>query len=105
MSAPPNQRIVVIAIRLLMMDWNMVNAANGGVLMDKTLAFGTREGVGTSRVVSKVGAFDNIRLENQLTKLASLVRQLAVGQHQQITQPVCGICASVEHPTNMCPTL
>ncbi|RDX96338.1 hypothetical protein CR513_21010, partial [Mucuna pruriens] len=37
-------------------------------------------------------------------ELTSLLRQLVVGQHQQNTQ-VCGICTSVEHPTDMCPTL
>ncbi|RDX75887.1 hypothetical protein CR513_44173, partial [Mucuna pruriens] len=80
---------------LLMMDRNMVDVASGGALMDKTPAvarhlisnmasntqqFGTRGGVVTSRV-------------------------LAVGQHQQNTKQVCGICTSVEHPTEMCPTL
>ncbi|RDY08838.1 hypothetical protein CR513_06887, partial [Mucuna pruriens] len=83
----------------------------GGALMDKTpvaarhfisnMASNTqwyeiKGGVDTSKVVSE-------RLENQLTELTSLVRQLTVGQHQQATQSVCGICTSVEHPTNMCP--
>ncbi|RDY06207.1 hypothetical protein CR513_09850, partial [Mucuna pruriens] len=78
---------------LMMMDRNMIDAASGGALMDKTLAvarhlisnmasntqqFGTR-GVTTSRMVNKVGVIDNLRLENQLTELISLVRQLAVG--------------------------
>ncbi|RDX78971.1 hypothetical protein CR513_40666, partial [Mucuna pruriens] len=87
--------------RLLMMDQNMVDVASGGALMDKTPAairhlisnmasntqqFGTRGGAGTSRVVSKVGAFENLRLENQLIELTSLVRQLAIAQHQQNTQ-------------------
>ncbi|RDY08196.1 hypothetical protein CR513_07615, partial [Mucuna pruriens] len=57
-----------------------------------TQQFGVR-GADTSRVVS------------ELTKLTSLMRQLAVGQHQQVVQRVCGICTSVEHPTDMCPTL
>ncbi|RDX98429.1 hypothetical protein CR513_18646, partial [Mucuna pruriens] len=36
-----------------------------------------------------------------LTELTSLVRQLAVGQHQAaIAMKVCGICTSVEHPTD-----
>ncbi|RDY11559.1 hypothetical protein CR513_03750, partial [Mucuna pruriens] len=49
---------------------------------------------------------DNLRLENQLTELTSLVRQLAIGQHQPIAAvKACGICTSVEHPTDMCPTL
>ncbi|RDX70237.1 hypothetical protein CR513_50540, partial [Mucuna pruriens] len=45
-------------------------------------------------------------MENQLAELTSLVRQLAVRQ-QQITMAakIYGICTSVEHPTDMCPTL
>ncbi|RDY05532.1 hypothetical protein CR513_10622, partial [Mucuna pruriens] len=37
-------------------------------------------------MVNEIGVVDNLRLENQLTELTSLVRQL-------------------EHPTDMCPTL
>ncbi|RDX83945.1 hypothetical protein CR513_35084, partial [Mucuna pruriens] len=98
----------------------MIGAASGGALIDKTLAiarhlisnmtnntqqFGIR-GAGPSRMVNEVGAIDNLRLEKQLTKLTSLVRQLAVGQHQpSMAAIVCGICTSMEHPTDMCPTL
>ncbi|RDY13524.1 hypothetical protein CR513_01545, partial [Mucuna pruriens] len=57
-------------------------------------------------MVNEIGAVDNLRLENQLTELTSLVRQLAVGQHQpSIVARVCGICTSMEHPTDMCPAL
>ncbi|RDX95400.1 hypothetical protein CR513_22101, partial [Mucuna pruriens] len=56
--------------------------------------------------MNEIGAVDNLRLENQLTELTSLVRQLAVGQHQpNIAARVCGICTSMENPTDMCPTL
>ncbi|RDX82893.1 hypothetical protein CR513_36257, partial [Mucuna pruriens] len=74
--------------RLLMMDQNMVDVTSGGALMDKTpkiarhLISNMARGTSTSRVVSEVGSFDNLRLDNQLTKLTSLVRQLTVGQHQ-----------------------
>ncbi|RDY13141.1 hypothetical protein CR513_01976, partial [Mucuna pruriens] len=80
---------------LLMIDRNMVNSARGGALMDKTPAttrhfisymFGIRGGVVTSRVVSEVNVFDNLRLDNQLMEITSLVRQLTIGQHQQNTQ-------------------
>ncbi|RDX95396.1 hypothetical protein CR513_22096, partial [Mucuna pruriens] len=99
------------------MDRSMIDAASGGALMDKTPTttrllisnmasntqqFKVRGGTSTSRNVSEVNTFDSQRLENQLTELTSLVRQLAVSQHQQVVQ---GICASVEHPTDMCPTL
>ncbi|RDY09887.1 hypothetical protein CR513_05676, partial [Mucuna pruriens] len=57
-------------------------------------------------MVNEIGAIDNLRLDNQLTELTSLVRQLAIGQHQpNIVARVYGICTSVEHPTDMCPTL
>ncbi|RDX82552.1 hypothetical protein CR513_36640, partial [Mucuna pruriens] len=45
-------------------------------------------------MVNEIGAASNQRLENQLTELTSLVRQLAYG-----------ICTSVEYPTDLCPTL
>ncbi|RDX69646.1 hypothetical protein CR513_51212, partial [Mucuna pruriens] len=102
------------------MDRSMIDEASRGALMDKTPVaarhlisnmasntqqFGVR-GPSPSRLVSEIGAASNQRLENQLTKLTSLVRQHAVGQHQPaLAAKVCGICTSVEHPTDMCPTL
>ncbi|RDX82550.1 hypothetical protein CR513_36638, partial [Mucuna pruriens] len=57
-------------------------------------------------MVNEIDAIDNLRLENQLTQLTSLIRKLTVGQHQpSIVAKVCGICTSTEHPINMCPTL
>ncbi|RDY01345.1 hypothetical protein CR513_15343, partial [Mucuna pruriens] len=98
----------------------MIDAASGGALMDKTPTaarhlisnmasntqqFGTR-GTIAPRMVNEIGTIDNPRLENQLTELTSLVRQLAIGQNQLIAAvKTCGICTSVEHPTDMCPTL
>ncbi|RDX97063.1 hypothetical protein CR513_20208, partial [Mucuna pruriens] len=105
---------------LSMMDRSMIDAANGGALMDKipvaarhlisnrasnTQQFGIR-GTNPSRPVNEIGAASNQRLENQLTKLTSLVRQLAVSQHHPaMAAKICGICTSVEHPTDLCPTL
>ncbi|RDX98410.1 hypothetical protein CR513_18662, partial [Mucuna pruriens] len=105
---------------LSLMDRSMIDAASGGALMDKTPAaarhlisnmagntqqFGIR-GPSQSRMVNEIGAASNQRLENQLTELTSLVRQLAVRQHQPaLAAKVCGICTSVEHPTDMCSTL
>ncbi|RDX99939.1 hypothetical protein CR513_16933, partial [Mucuna pruriens] len=107
-------------ISLTMMDQSMIEAASGGALMDKmpaasrhpisnmasnTQQFGIR-GVGQPRMVNEIGVVDNLRLKNQLTELTSWVRQLAIGQHQpSIAARVYGICTSMEHPTNMCPTL
>ncbi|RDX83986.1 hypothetical protein CR513_35027, partial [Mucuna pruriens] len=70
---------------------SMIDAASGGALMDNTpvvarhlisnMASNTQQfgirGVGPFQMVNEI-----VQLENQLTKLTSLVRQLAVGQHQ-----------------------
>ncbi|RDY00192.1 Retrovirus-related Pol polyprotein, partial [Mucuna pruriens] len=105
---------------LSLMDRSMIDAASGRALMDKTptaarhlisnMASNTQQfgirGPSQTRMVNEIGAASNQRLENQLTELTSLVRQLAVGQHQPaMAAKVCGICTSVEHPTDMCPTL
>ncbi|RDY13312.1 hypothetical protein CR513_01779, partial [Mucuna pruriens] len=90
---------------LPMMDRSMIDAAIGGALMDKT-SVATRHLI--SNMASNTQQF-GIRRANQsrmLTELTSLVRQLVVGQHQpSVVARVCGICTSVEHPTDMCPTL
>ncbi|RDY02037.1 hypothetical protein CR513_14556, partial [Mucuna pruriens] len=87
---------------LMMMDQNMIDATSGGALMDKTptvarhlisnMASNAQQ-LGTKGAVIKI---DNLRLENQLTKLTSLVRQLAFRQHQRVHR---------KHPTDMCPAL
>ncbi|RDY06177.1 hypothetical protein CR513_09872, partial [Mucuna pruriens] len=107
-------------ISLTMMDRSMIDVISGGAMMDKTptttrhlisnMASNTQQfgirGAVPSRMVNGVALVDNLRLENQLTELTSLVRQLAVGKHQpSIAARVCGICTFVEHPTDMCPTL
>ncbi|RDX63958.1 hypothetical protein CR513_57548, partial [Mucuna pruriens] len=96
---------------LSMMDRSMIDAASGGALMDKTPAaarhlisnmasntqqFGIR-GPNQPRMVNEIGVASNQRLENQLTELTSLVRQLVVGLPTSH--------GSEEHPTDMCPTL
>ncbi|RDX93862.1 hypothetical protein CR513_23824, partial [Mucuna pruriens] len=95
---------------LSMMDKSMIDAASGGALMDKTSAAARHL---ISNMASNTEQFgirrpsqSRMRLENQLTELTSLVRQLAVRQHQPaLVAKVCGLCTSVEHPTDMCPTL
>ncbi|RDX80668.1 hypothetical protein CR513_38762, partial [Mucuna pruriens] len=64
--------------RLLLMDQNMIDAASEGALMYKTPI-----NLGSEDEPAPQKTFDNQRLENQLTELTSLVRQPAVGQHQQ----------------------
>ncbi|RDX90027.1 hypothetical protein CR513_28152, partial [Mucuna pruriens] len=57
-------------------------------------------------MVNEVGMINNSRLENQLTELTSLVKELVIGQHQPIAVvKACGICTSVEHPIDMCSIL
>ncbi|RDY10088.1 hypothetical protein CR513_05448, partial [Mucuna pruriens] len=102
------------------MDRSMIDAASEGALMDKTPAaarhlifnmasntqqFGIK-GPSQSRIVNEIGTASNLRLENQLSELTSLVRQLVAGQHlSNMAAKVCGICTFVEHPTDLCPTL
>ncbi|RDX95745.1 hypothetical protein CR513_21688, partial [Mucuna pruriens] len=80
---------------LIVIDRSMINASIGGALMDKTPAktrnlisnmasnnqqFGAR-GVVVSRVENEVVVADKQRLENKITELTSLIRQLAIGQY------------------------
>ncbi|RDX71861.1 hypothetical protein CR513_48730, partial [Mucuna pruriens] len=96
---------------LMMMNQNMIDAASDSNSSETPdLEYGeqhaTIRGVVTSRVVNKVDTIDNLRLENQLTELTSLVRQLAVRKHQpSVPMRVCGICTSMERPTDMYPML
>ncbi|RDY06308.1 hypothetical protein CR513_09726, partial [Mucuna pruriens] len=102
------------------MDRSMIDATSEGALMDKTppaarhlisnMASNTQQfgirGPSQSQMVNEIGAASNQRLKNQLIELTSLVRQLAVRQHQPVmAAKVCGICTSVEHPIDMYPTL
>ena len=107
---------------LLPMERSMIDAASGGALMDKTPAaarylisnmaensqqFSFRnvtKSVHEAAITSTVAAVDSQRLENKLTELASLVRQLAMGQAVQPIPQTCGICAG-DHYTDACPKL
>ncbi|RDX93187.1 hypothetical protein CR513_24585, partial [Mucuna pruriens] len=81
---------------LTMMDRSMINATSGGALMDKT-PITTRPLI--SNMASNTQKFG-------IRGVAHPRWQLAIGQHQpSIVVRVCGICTSVEHPTDMCPTL
>ena len=109
------------------MDRNMIDAASGGALVDKTPAvardlianmaansqqFGMRS-IASSRSVYDVhqsSLVDQQRMEHRLDELTSLVRQLAVTQHRPPSHElpvarVCGICACPSHPTDAYPTL
>ncbi|RDY06567.1 hypothetical protein CR513_09412, partial [Mucuna pruriens] len=62
---------------------HQISAASGGALMDKTpdLQYGKQYIIVWDQRSLPTPDVDNLRLENQLTELTSLVRQLAVGQH------------------------
>ena len=74
--------------------------------------FGTRMAA-TSKVVANEVSIsmvaNNQRLENKLTELTSLVRQLAIDQQQNVmatNKPrFYGIYCAPDHPTDACPTL
>ncbi|XP_073138651.1 uncharacterized protein [Henckelia pumila] len=100
---------------LLSHDRSMVDAASGGVFVDKTPVqasnliesmaansqqFGTNRSDPMPRKNNEVNVSS---LEQQLIDLTSLVRQMAVGNGQNMK--VCGICTAWGHATDMCPTL
>ncbi|KAH9725689.1 hypothetical protein KPL70_007974 [Citrus sinensis] len=99
---------------LSLMDRSMIDAASGGVLVNKTPTqarelisnmaanaqqFGSRQDA-TSRMVNEVNISS---VEQRLDKLTSLVEKFVVGNVQQVK--TCGICYNMGHSTDMCPTL
>ncbi|KAH9779128.1 hypothetical protein KPL71_007608 [Citrus sinensis] len=99
---------------LSLMDKSMIDAASGGVLVNKTPTqarelisnmaanaqqFGSRQDA-TSRMVNEVNISS---VEQHLDKLTSLVKKFVVGNVQQVK--TCGICSNIGHSTDMCPTL
>ncbi|RDX72238.1 hypothetical protein CR513_48304, partial [Mucuna pruriens] len=97
----PHVRTIILVNRLMMMDKNMIDVASDGALMDKIPTavihlilnmtsnmqqFGTKGGI-TSRVVNEVGTINNLRLENQLIELTSLVR-LVIGNVRLVIKTV-----------------
>ncbi|RDY10464.1 hypothetical protein CR513_05007, partial [Mucuna pruriens] len=90
---------------LIMMDRSMIDTASGGALMDKTSVVARHL---ISNMTSNMQQFGTrgIIAPKMLTELTSLVRQLAIGQHQPIAAvKACGVCTLVEHPTDIGPTL
>ncbi|KAH9679091.1 protein kinase domain-containing protein [Citrus sinensis] len=93
---------------------SMIDAASGGVLVNKTPTqvrelisnmaanaqqFGSRQ-YATSRKVNEVNISS---VEQRLDKLTFLVEKFVVGNVQQVK--TCGICYNMGHSTDMCPTL
>ncbi|XP_050919704.1 uncharacterized protein LOC127137276 [Lathyrus oleraceus] len=99
------------------MDRNILDAASGGALVDKTpvaakalienMSLNSQQftTINNSMVQTK-GVNDiqvsssNKALETRIEELTSLVKQMAVSKPQ--TTKLCGICTSTEHPTNTC---
>ncbi|KAH9659131.1 hypothetical protein KPL70_023750 [Citrus sinensis] len=99
---------------LSLMDRSMIDAASGGVLVNKTPTqarelisnmaanaqqFSSRQDA-TSTTVNEVNISS---VEQRLDKLTSLVEKFVVGNVQQVK--TCGICYNMGHSTDMCPTL
>lgn len=53
--------------------------------------------------IRRVNEVSSSTLENQISNLTALVRQMVMGQLQ--TTKACGLYSIQGHPTNMCPTL
>ncbi|CAJ2642338.1 unnamed protein product, partial [Trifolium pratense] len=106
---------------LLPMDRNILDAASGGALVDKTPAaakalienmslnsqqFTTRNNSASVNEVQSsspsIKALET-KFDARIDELTSLVKQLAVNRPQ--TAKVCDICTSPEHPTDTCPIL
>nr|KYP36007.1 Copia protein [Cajanus cajan] len=109
---------------LNIMDRSMIDAASGGALGDMTPAsargliekmasnaqqFNMRSDAIVVRGVHDVVASDSTehkKLESKIDALTTLVSQLAANQKSAPPpEKVCGICTSINHPTDACPSL
>ncbi|XP_071904295.1 uncharacterized protein [Coffea arabica] len=95
-------------------DRSIIDAASGGALANKTpreawelieamaensQQFGLRE----SNPPRRVNEVETSSIQQQLSELTSVVRQLAMRDTPRAK--VCGICTSMDHPTDSCPIL
>src|SRR3954463_8967303 len=93
------------------MDRNILDAASGGALVDRTPAaaralienmslnsqqFTTRTNSVQTKGVHQIQGSSNKSLETRLDELTALVKQLAVAKPQTTT--VCGICTAMIIP-------
>ncbi|XP_020209334.1 uncharacterized protein LOC109794287 [Cajanus cajan] len=109
---------------LNIMDRSMIDAASGGALGDMTPAsargliekmasnsqqFNMRSDAIVVRGVRDVVASDSTehkKLESKIDALTTLVSQLAANKKSAPPPAkVCGICTSISHPTDVCPSL
>nr|KYP35232.1 hypothetical protein KK1_043745 [Cajanus cajan] len=103
------------------MERSVIDAASGGALGDMTPAearhliekvasnsqqFSTRnDNAIIIRGVHDVATDVDKKLESKLDALVNLVTQLATNQKFASVSRVCGICTSINHPTDACPSL
>nr|XP_027062838.1 uncharacterized protein LOC113689236 [Coffea arabica] len=95
-------------------DRSIIDAASGGALANKTpreawelieamaensQQFGLRE----SNPPRRVNEVETSSLQQQISELTSVVRQLVVGNVPQVK--ACGICTNMGHHTDSCPIL
>ncbi|XP_051149253.1 uncharacterized protein LOC127263973 [Andrographis paniculata] len=115
---PPQLLIQYFYDGLSLMDRNIIDAASGGALVNKTPAqaldliarmaentqqFGSRD-VGQMSGNNRDHAIQS--MQQQLSELTSFVRKMVVEKSNPSVQvKVCGICTSAGHPTDACPTL
>ncbi|XP_040968596.1 uncharacterized protein [Gossypium hirsutum] len=98
---------------LLPMEMKMIDAASGGTLVNMTPQ-GERELISTmatnsqqyrpnSELIRWVNGVNVSTLEDKLDKLTNVVQTLLT-EKKSLT-PLCGICTTFEHPTDLCPIL
>ncbi|XP_027076998.1 uncharacterized protein [Coffea arabica] len=68
-------------------------------MAENSQQFGFRE----SNPTRRVNEVESTSIQQQLSELTSVVRQLAVGNVPQVK--ACGICTNMGHPTDSCPIL
>ena len=91
----------------------MIDAASGGALVNKTttqardlienMAANSQQFTNRADPPKKVNEVSTSNLELQLANLTSMFQKFTAGTSQQVK--TCGICSTVGHPTDMCPTL
>ncbi|XP_051127368.1 uncharacterized protein LOC127248864 [Andrographis paniculata] len=115
---PPQLLIQYFYDGLSLMDRNIIDAASGGALVNKTPAqawdliarmakntqqFGSRD-IGHMSENNNDHTMQSI--QQQLSELMSFVRKMVVEKSiPSVRVKVCGICTSTGHPTDSCPTL
>ncbi|RDX91892.1 hypothetical protein CR513_26051, partial [Mucuna pruriens] len=83
---------------LMLIDRSMIDIASGGALVDKTPT------IGRNLISNMEGNTHQFGVRGSTT--SKVVNKLAIRQyHTSPLARVCGICGSIEHPIDACPTL